>query len=327
MTNSTYFMHGTAVESNINFPGFQRQTTGKAEIAITRALSSLAAPEDSPKGHLIVEGIYEGPGNTERAFYMHGFRSHYVLSWENLCDFLVLRDGSRIECHPSADVPWSDIRQFLLGRVLPLALNLRDVVTLHGGGVLMPKGAVAFVATSGVGKSTLISALNSIGHRIITDDVIAIREVGEEFRMFFGPPQVRLTQESLDRMMPHISAVEPDYDKYRVTLPGESRKNQVTGAPLEAVYMLKRSQDHDSPICISTLPSLEALPTLLRNTTNLQLLEGLQVKQQFLILSRLVGRVPIKVLEFPSNFESIPDVCTAILEAQGECLYPVAAPA
>ena len=321
MVAGTYFIHGVCLKSNVSFPEFTPFPGGRPRI-------SLCVKQPEPGGLgiisdkvLLLEGDYQGPDGNDRAFHMYGYSSHYVLSWEFLSDFLISRDGTRIECHPWADVPWSDIRQFLLGRVLPFALNLRGVVTLHGGAVLLPKGAVAFVANSGTGKSTLISTLNSYGFPIVSDGVIAVNDIEGEFHMFAGPPYVRLTQESLDHLMPHLPTsreVEPDYDKFKVSFLRDSQAVGTSPIPLQAVFLLDRSNEPDSPIHISTLPPMNALPTMFGRTTNIALLERSYLKQQFSFLSRLVGQVPVRRLEYPSWLDSIPDVCAAILDAQDE---------
>ena len=52
------------------------------------------------------------------------------------------------------------------------------------------------------------------------------------------------------------------------------------------------------------------------NINNGVLLDQRRLGQQFLNLGRLANQVPVKVLEYPSGLEVLPEVCEALLNDQ-----------
>jgi hypothetical protein len=284
-----------------------------------REPSATAGLGEVPETAILLKGVYPRPRGDRGSFAYYGFSDHYIARWRLLCDFQISRDGSCINCQPWAEVPWSDIKPFLLGRILPLALNLRGVLTLHSGAVLFPHGAIAIVAVSGTGKSTLAATLTCLGHSLVADDVLAIREQDGEYYAELGGPQVRLTEESLGFLGPQLPSFrppEPDYDKVRVHL----REDGIGAGPkpLRAIYLLdRRPREEGEDIRFLTLPAKEALPILLRNINNYVLLERTQLEHQFAMIARLVGQVPVIVLAYPSGLDLLPKVCAKLLERHG----------
>ena len=303
MVHHKYLVHGVCLESNVEFSEFTPHPSGAPDITLMREPSPPAGFGALPETAILLKGYHRLPQGGTGSFSYCGFSGHYLVRWDQLCDFQVSRDGSWITCQPWAGVPWSDIRPFVLGRVLPLALNLRGTLTLHSGAVLLPHGAIALVAESGTGKSTLAANLACSGYTLIADDVLAVTENHGRFYVELGYSYVRLTGESLDVFwsgLPAPATVELDYDKSRVYMRG-----QVIGTspmPLQAIYLLKRRpREEGGNVRISTLLPQKALPGLIGNINNAILLERHQLGQQFLNLGRLADQVPVKIRTFPPS--------------------------
>lgn len=320
MTSSKYLIHGIRLRSSVQFPEFVRSNSEQVDLELVVKPQQhegigCVAPE-----RCVTSGVYTRLQGGTEFFAMYGFGSHYLLRWKYLADFQIARDGSWIDCYPWQSASWADIRPFFLGRVLPLALNLQGVVTLHSSAVLLPQGAVAFVAESGTGKSTLASLFGCAGHTLITDDVLAVAEDSSGFSAAFGSPQVRLTEESLDFLAPKLGlsvALERDYDKMRLTVGDRDNAGISTHFPLRTVYIAGRRRDENSPgIQIDVLPPKMALPVLMKYVTNIALFEPDHLARQFSSIGRLVQRVPVKRIEYPTGLELLPQVCEAILHDQ-----------
>jgi hypothetical protein len=316
MTTSKYLIHGIRLGSSVPFPEFVRSDSGQVDVELfvkPQQLDGLGRV--SPK-QCLISGVYERLQGGTEFFAMYGFDSHYLLRWKHLADFKVARDGSWITCCPWQGASWVDIRPFFLGRVLPLALNLQGVITLHSSAVLLPQGAVAFVAESGTGKSTLASLFGSMGHTLITDDVLAVTEDSCGFSAAFGSPQVRLTEESLDFLVPklgHSIDLERDYDKKRLMVGDRKSVDNSTHFPLRTVYLIGRKRDEDAQgIQIDLLTPKVALPILMKYVTNIVLFEPDHFARQFSSIARLVQRVAVKRIEYPTGLELLPSVCDAV---------------
>lgn len=109
-------------------------------------------------------------------------------------DALVRLDGEpafhlgdrRLAC----DMPDGDTtsRRVLLDSVLLTASVLAGYEVLHAGAVLGRDGAVALVADTGGGKSTLVTQLVAAGAGFVTDDILALSDDGDGAVAHAGPP-------------------------------------------------------------------------------------------------------------------------------------------
>ena len=97
-------------------------------------------------------------------------------------------DATELRCAPAdpAEQSWWRV---VLDSVLFTAALLRGYEALHAGAVATPGGAVAIAATTGGGKSTLLSALLSDGLTLLTDDVLVLQARGGDSPLAHpGPP-------------------------------------------------------------------------------------------------------------------------------------------
>jgi hypothetical protein len=101
-------------------------------------------------------------------------------------DEVICRDVARFRvkggCEIVVDpVPGADaaaLRAVLLGKLMAYLMRQRGCLPLHASGVVIDGCAVLFLGESGAGKSTTAAALYARGHRVIADDVGAVRAVG-----------------------------------------------------------------------------------------------------------------------------------------------------
>ncbi|MBN1400972.1 MAG: hypothetical protein JXA74_09045 [Anaerolineae bacterium] len=87
------------------------------------------------------------------------------------------------------------LAQALLGPGLILAFALHGVWALHASAIVREGEALAFLAESGVGKSTLASALcddTCSGYRLLADDVLPISLAADGARVWPHFPQLKL---------------------------------------------------------------------------------------------------------------------------------------
>ena len=317
-----YLVHGVCLESNCGLPQFASLPDGKPELTIFRTNPSPHAMGQLPQAALALKSFYVSPRGGRGSFELYRLEDFHVLRLSSLCDFQVYMDGSEITIHPRVDVRWEDIRPFLIGRVLPLALSYRGLATLHAGCVGLPGGAIAFLGRPGTGKSTLVASFTSSGFPLVADDVLAATEEQGRFCVFFGSAQVRLRDDSLAVLGPSLASFggpTPDYDKSRLQLRHRNGHKRDSPVPLRAIYLLHReTRAQLGGVEITALSPKEALPVLVGRSTNIRLLERKQIaRRQFAFLSRLVTCVPVKRLRYPSNLKLLDSVLNSLLEDQG----------
>ena len=80
-------------------------------------------------------------------------------------------------------------RQCVLGPGLGVLLHRRGLLVLHGSAVDIGGRAVVLVGHKGAGKSTTAAALVARGHRLLTDDLVALDAGGV---VLPGPTQMKL---------------------------------------------------------------------------------------------------------------------------------------
>lgn len=132
--------------------------------------------------------------------------------------FLV-EDGCRlaVELLPGSEA--GDVRAFLLGSAVGALLHQRGVLPLHASAVEVGGRAIAFVAPSGGGKSTMAMHLHHLGCRVIADDICAIEVGNGTARLWPGLRNLKLWRASLAAIDQGPGECEPvlaTIDKYRV---------------------------------------------------------------------------------------------------------------
>ncbi|MDT0630169.1 hypothetical protein [Rubrivirga litoralis] len=130
------------------------------------------------------------------------------------------------------------LTSLVLGQGLATILHQRGVLTLHASAVAVEGGAVAFLGDQGAGKSTTAAALVERGGRLITDDVLPVRNLDAAAPSVAGGyPFLKVTQDTAQALDDDLNALRPAYSavaKWRKTVSTVS-----TACPLRAVYVLE----------------------------------------------------------------------------------------
>jgi hypothetical protein len=108
-----------------------------------------------------------------------------------LATFLLAADGATLACATAGDRP-CDWRRLLDELALPCASLLCGNEALHGGAVAFDGGAVALLAPSGGGKSTLCAALLEHGGTLLSDDVVVLADRDGRVVAEPGAPALKL---------------------------------------------------------------------------------------------------------------------------------------
>jgi hypothetical protein len=146
--------------------------------------------------------------------------------------------GERIVYSPCGG---HDRWHLLIGQGLPIAAALHGLEVLHASAVCLESTAVAFVAPSGTGKTSLALHLLAHGVDFLADDVVALEADGDTLLTHPGVGLARAS--SADRKAITSAGVGIRWPtgspgKHRVALPLPD-----TPAPLRAVYFLERTRE------------------------------------------------------------------------------------
>jgi hypothetical protein len=105
--------------------------------------------------------------------------------------FLVLH-GSRIILQATGAIDCGELETHLSSVIAGVLLHQRDELALHASAVAIDGAAVAFAGASGLGKSTIASALTLHGHPLLADDVCRVQFDAAAPMVLPGPPRLRL---------------------------------------------------------------------------------------------------------------------------------------
>ncbi|MCR6496056.1 hypothetical protein LJB71_07380 [Thermomonas sp. S9] len=86
--------------------------------------------------------------------------------------------------------------------MLPATLGLQQRPVFHASALAVGGGAVAFLGSSGRGKSTLATFLARRGHALLSDDGLELRQSGSGWLAVPNQPSVRLWEDSRDALLP-----------------------------------------------------------------------------------------------------------------------------
>jgi hypothetical protein len=299
---SRFSYHGLTVESSLPLP-LEREGAG----GVSGPAALVVRPEPglgSPEGPALLTSAATG-------YRLHSDgRSRCWLVKEGAA-FLVTTDQILVD-----PVPLDSERAcYLVTRVLALWLQLTGRPALHASAVAFGERAVGLMARSGTGKSTLASALVQRGAQLLCDDLLPVTFEGDSLRISAAEPYIKLWPDSAGRLVPDLETLErvvPSIEKRK--LPARPADGSGRGRPsLERLYVLEREPNGGGEVRIEEFPAAEALMMLLGHGQMAGAAEALGLGGARLeVLARVVRRVPVRLVRFPSSFDALPHVCAAI---------------
>jgi len=243
-----------------------------------------------------------------------GFR----LELDDTGTFDVSADGTTIQWYPGPRSPDLVVRADVMSRVLVIALHIRGRLCLHGSAVALKSAAIAFVAPSRHGKSSLAFSMVQAGGRLLTDDVLVVD--AENAVATPGVQNVRLWQDAVESLRANEAPgtlSRPGRKDVLSNLPEEMLAGG--SAPLRAIYNLRPIRDEPSaaPAARTLLPPRAAALTILRHARLGRLLSGLEAARVLQRATSLARIVPVYDLQVVRNWERLPEAVQLLGEWHG----------
>jgi hypothetical protein len=235
--------------------------------------------------------------------------SKMFFHWNDAGTFLAHR-GREIVIDPLPDAEPEVLRLFTLGAVLAGVLHQRGLLLLHASAVEVGGSAVAFIGDKGWGKSTFAALMQERGHRLVTDDVVAI-EVDKQrtIRVLPGFPQFKLWPDAVTEMginPEDLPRVHPQLEKRAYRLRNDFSNASIS---LKAIYVLAEGERME----IESPRTQEAFVELVRHSYLARHLEATGATAlHFQQCSTLIKAVPVFRLKRPRSLDLLPELASLV---------------
>ena len=203
---SRYRLYGLVVDSEVDL--HQDRPTADAADVTVRLGSRMTCVQGRPDGHVLLH--YETA--ERRLFTATTDGAGYRLRFYGTADFVVDSGLSGVVIHAVDGVPQDTLGVLVSGTLLSFLLALRGEPVLHASAVDVGGTAVAFVGSSGMGKSTMATLLCAAGAQLITDDVLRVDLSRPRPRCYLGATALRLRKSAED-----LAELFPVAPNHRVT--------------------------------------------------------------------------------------------------------------
>lgn len=248
----------------------------------------------------------------------HRTEAGYLLRFPSLADFVISADAHAVTCLPVPEVSEATVNHLYLNQVLPLVQSKLGKLVFHASAVEVNEGAVAFVGSSGRGKSTLAASFAVNGSRFLTDDGLVVAPGAAEFEALPGHPSIRLWGDSEQALMPPAAPRAPSMSRGAKArfLSGEDLVFCGTARPLRRVYFLGAGEAER--IEIRRMTPAESLVEWVKYSFLLDIEERRAVASHFDRVASLASQPIHYHLDFPRCFARLVQVRDLIIEHSGD---------
>ena len=231
----------------------------------------------------------------------------------------LVRDGREILIDREPAATDDEVRVYLLGTCIGALLHQRGFLVLHASGVAVDRGCLLFTGESGAGKSTLLAEFLRRDHKMMVDDVCAVRfDPADRPIVVPSYPRTRLWGDAADRFSIDTSQLprtNPTWDKFERQVSEQFWDQE---EPMAHVFHLA-GPDSSDEISLQPLEPMEAFRTLVDNTYRGILLDGMDLRStHFDLASRAARSVQVTRVSRPADTDTVEELATRILTSIGE---------
>ncbi|MDX8439184.1 serine kinase [Mesorhizobium australafricanum] len=290
-----YKAYGLVIGSEVALPELEPTAPAAPDLEI--AVGPVDFPDDASQG--------------ATAFRFEPRRQY--LSWQAVGTFMI-SGAMRIDVDPAPGIDDPLLAFPLLGPVMALALHQRGLLVLHASAIAVGGESVIFLGNKGAGKSTMAGAMIRAGHRLLTDDVVALDLSDPDRPMILpGFPQLKLAADAAGAIRLEQAdvrpQVHPQIDKALHRLRDGFAAEAV---PASRIYVLERG----GRAAISPLAGAIALPAIIKfsyiTRFGRQALPGDFAAAHLRQCAQIAGRIGVGRLEVPAGLDRIDEAVAAI---------------
>jgi len=287
VTISTAF--GLTIHSELVLPGL-RTATGEADLQVR--CGEVPPPEGFPPS-----GIAHVPEPEADRF-----------AWLDRARLRITDSEITVD---SADEAFA--RQCVVGPGLGILLHRRGMLVLHGAAIDVGGRAVVLLGEKGAGKSTTAAALIARGHRLLTDDLVALMPGASAPTILPGPKQMKLWPEAVEAIGLDAT-VTPFFDGLAKGIWAEA-PTTASPTPLAMVAVLEWGEPEWTPLDGST-----AFGALFGHVYAPRFLGAAASASLMGPVRELASTVPVARVTRPRQLDAVADLVSQIEDAAAKSL-------
>ena len=243
--------------------------------------------------------------------------THLRLRYADGSEFVFDRAGSEIWANWPATMTIEDMATYLIGPIMGLILRLRGCVCLHASAIAVDDQVIVLLGGAGAGKSTTAAAFAQQGLPVLTDDIVALDDVGDRFWVQPGDPRIRLWPESVQALCGSIESLPrltPTWDKRYLDLRQNGNRFGLKPLPLAAIYVLEQRSHRPAAPWVQGLSPRAGLMTLVAHSYANSLLDRTLRAGEFELLCRLIKKIPLRKVHPHADLQKLAALCRVILD-------------
>lgn len=229
--------------------------------------------------------------------------TEFLLRLDGVATYYV-HDGTEVVITPEQGAPELDVRSYLMGSLFAVLCHQRGLLPLHASAVATKDGAIAFLGSSGAGKSSLAAFLARAGYRVLADDICVVDPgAPKDRRVLSVAPWLKLWSATLDAMgepSGGLARVFSADEKYRYTL-----DEQQTETGLRELILLDRAEP-DGGVSFERLTPAQAVQAVLDFTYQGWLVRAIhRMEEYFLRCGKALEGVRVTRMRRPWGFDAM----------------------
>lgn len=239
----------------------------------------------------------------------------YWLRYSEGATFHIEASGARVDAWWQSPLTSADVATYLLGPVLAFVLRLKGFVPLHASAVSVRDRALLFLGHAGAGKSTTAAAFATLGHAVLSDDVVPVIETAGGLVASPAYPRLALWADSAAALLGERSvlpAFSATYDKGYLDLLERGFAFQTTPVPVDAIFVLEPAQAGVAAPAVRRLGERDGFLALAANSYGSYLLDARLRAAEFEILTRLVAHTPVAGLSLGGDLAGVRAACAEL---------------
>jgi hypothetical protein len=314
-----YEFFGLLLHCNLSLPGIPNKKTvaERHEVALHLGIPPYAEDESAPVPEQLTYVSSETNEKGDPALQVWKVKdgAFVHMKYSEGTQFWLDQARENIWGTWPANLQLEELIPYLLGPVLGLFLRLRGVVSLHASAVSLGGRSIALLGGPGAGKSTTAAAFARQGNRILSDDIVALEERGQDFYVLPAYPHLCLWPDSVNALYGSPEALPRfvhDWEKRRLSL-SEAGRFESRALPLRAIYVLGERRPDPAPYADNVAPQ-DGLISLVRETYAARILDRELRAREFELLGQLATRIPIRRIHAHKDSAKLEELCKVIRE-------------